>query len=148
MPTALRPAAPPPHPHLVCGDGFYWHPKRPCVAGQTSLSVSEVQACFEGTALQRAEALSRLTAGQQLALFPEACQGCGANHHTAAANLERAWRRLQPAARGAAAELGARDLVALGAVRGATDEETAERQILAAAAVRLGRRAKENRGQS
>lgn len=97
-----------------------------------------MQRCCEGPALARGEALASLTAGQLLALFPESCGSCGANHRIGAENLARAYRAILPTARAAAAMLGARHLIALATVRGDNAEETAQRQALHAAALRAG----------
>ncbi|WP_437679967.1 hypothetical protein [Sorangium sp. So ce131] len=81
------------------------------------MSMEAVAACFDGTAATRGEAISKLTAGQLDTLFPEHCV-CGSNHKVGADNLARAWKALLPNARLAAMHLGARQFIALGAVRG------------------------------
>lgn len=141
MPMCTLEDGPPKHAHLACSDGSWWHDdptRRDCFVGYTHLSAAHVETCFYGSALERGAAIARLTAGDLMALFRHRC-ACGANHRVLAENLARAYRAVQPGAREAASRLGPRDLIALGAVRGDTPEETQRKQILKTAAMLAAR---------
>ncbi|EYF01905.1 hypothetical protein [Chondromyces apiculatus] len=142
MPFALFPAAPPQDGAIMCRDGYWWHwhpVRRECFAGTSSLSVHQLEACFVGTPLERGRFLAELTEGQFSGLFVAQCTQCGADHRKQPRNLARAFRQIQPAARGASKSLGSVDLFAVAAVRGANDRETERLQILDASARHLTR---------
>lgn len=132
--------------HYVCRDGFWWHhePKRrACYQGRTHLSCAELEALFYGPAIDRGEAIAKLTAGSLLSIFPEDCaqnahNGRRVNHRTAAESLARVSRAItSPKVRARARLLATRFVLPLATRVGATDQETEIAQLLECAKAKL-----------
>lgn len=122
--------APPDWPHIHAADGYWWHADPDdvaCYAGRVAgVGVRELEACFTGPALARAQALAQLSGPQYRRIWPKACSACGGNHRANVQSLRRAWRQIDPELkdRPDVRALSTKHLIALAAVRGVSREHT------------------------
>lgn len=109
-------AEPPDWPHVVCADGFAWHPAperrqrdvRPCFQGLTHAPSKMVAAVLQGRPIDRLWALRLLLVGEHdddqrwpgivVALWPDECRGCARDHTSRAIVWRRAALAVQPEA--------------------------------------------------
>jgi hypothetical protein len=110
---------PPECPHIVCIDGFAWHPPpdrrqrdhRPCFQGFTHAPAQKVAAVLQGRPIDRLWALRCLLVGEHeddprwpgviVVLWPDECRGCHGDHTHTAIIWRRAALAIQPSAIGA-----------------------------------------------
>jgi len=133
-------------PHFVCIDGYWWHDdpdRQPCFSGRIYATMAQVEACFVGRTLARAEAVAALAPGARFKLFPIGC-ACGADHSKLASNLLRAHAQIAPAVKEQIASLNAVQIIRIAAVQRDTPDETERAQAERAAQMFLtrGRRAR------